>query len=275
MKLENHIANRFLTDTNFMVEMLETQFSLQKVGDALHKANAKQEPLTKEDEEVMGMVEMIAHRGNTNYYITDTVVDKLDILKIKRKPQPDGSEKLDWTIFNHIPTSKKTFIFADNTLMRVVVSQVNIAFMHLHFDFDPKDLKKNRGLMDWELFYVNRMTGYRAEHLDKNKKMADIELLIYKIMCFFHLSENEEIIVPAHTRYGTRKQGKIHNILPFPLIIVNSKWNITSINNNAFQVSPYLAIRWTGVGREIPKMVMVDQYEKKGYTRKAKNTTVK
>ena len=73
---------------------------------------------------------------------------------------------------------------------------------------------------------------------------------------------------------GTKKSGKIINSLPVPITIINSKWNITSIRTDGFNVSGHFALYWTGEGRRIPKMIFREPYEKKGYVRKAANKSI-
>ena len=50
------------------------------------------------------------------FYITDTILHKIDMLKVK----PKGGH-FDWSIFNNLPDQKKTFIYSDNSLIRFCV----------------------------------------------------------------------------------------------------------------------------------------------------------
>lgn len=73
---------------------------------------------------------------------------------------------------------------------------------------------------------------------------------------------------------GTKKSGKIINELPFPLTIINSKWNVTSVRTEGWYVSGHFALRWTGKGREVAKMVFIQPFEKHGMVRKAKMKSI-
>lgn len=269
MNLNNHIARRFLTDFAFTMEIADTMYGEKALAKVAAKLD-KNEPLTKNDELVLGIAQEMDSRNNKNYYITNTVVDKLDLLKIKKKPQPDGKPPVfDWTVFKNLASCKKTFIFLNNSLLRINIQGDRISFIQLAFEYYDKKVDDNGGNATWELYYVNT-DGFRCEHLDV-PKMAALEEFTYKVMCFYYLSENEEIIVPAGQRYGTRKSGKLVNPFDVPVIIVNSKWNVTSINNNAFGVSGHFALRWVGAGRTSTRMVFIEPYTKSGITIKAKN----
>ena len=98
----------------------------------------------------------------------------------------------------------------------------------------------------------------------------------YKMMCFIFLSETEEIVVNGGQKWGSKKSSaRLLNDLDIPITVVNSKWNVTSIRTEGFAVSGHFHIYHTGPGRTIPKMLWVDPFEKHGYTRRAKNETVK
>jgi hypothetical protein len=78
------------------------------------------------------------------------------------------------------------------------------------------------------------------------------------------------VLVEPGRKYGTKKSGKLINTFTdIPLTIVNSKWNITSIRTEGFEVKGHFALRWTGEGRKIPKMVFIEPFQKNGYMRKS------
>jgi hypothetical protein len=83
------------------------------------------------------------------------------------------------------------------------------------------------------------------------------------------LTENTEVEVMPGQRYGTRKEGKIINSLKESIIVVNSCWNIKIIRTEGFPVRGHAAIRWTGEGRSIAKLVYIEPYQKTGYSRQS------
>ena len=72
MKLDNHIAYRFLTDDTLMVEMVSTMYP-----------NYRTDTTDKELEvKVMGLCDLVRKGNQKAYWITNTVVDKLGMLII-------------------------------------------------------------------------------------------------------------------------------------------------------------------------------------------------
>lgn len=257
MKLENHIATTFLTHDDFLwtiVEDMHPDFEqasnnddvANKVADLYYNLNTDQ---------------------NKNYIITNTVFDKLDMLKVKRTHMEGIGEHFDWTYFRDIPNRKITFILPNNSLLRL-----NIYTDVIHFTYLKETKSKISPLYNesaWTLFYVNRITGEQCEYSNSPDVKA-IEEQMYKLLCFFFLSDNSEVEVKPGAKHGTRKEGKVINTLPFPVTIVDSNWNVTSIRTEGFGVRGHFAIRWTGEGRSVAKMVFIEPYQKEGYVRHAK-----
>lgn len=254
MVLKNHIAHRFLTDDGFLNEGLETFYGKDWYDLPTEKIASMYELLSKDD---------VGKLGHKVYYITDTVIDKLDLLHVKKT-----DDKYNWSVFNHLPNTKKTFIFSDNSLLRLVIRDENLYFCHLSFKFQPNS--KLYGEAYWVLFFVNRYTNEECEHFE-HPDVKTRETFIYKLLCFIFLSENTEEVVQPGRKTGTRANGKFINSLNIPVTIVNSKWNVTSIRTTGFPVSGHFRLQGTGEGRAIPKMVWVNPYEKSGYVRKAAN----
>lgn len=156
----------------------------------------------------------------------------------------------------------------NNICIRMVIQDEIISFFHLKFIYNDK--KAGTGEMKWVMYYLNRNTGELCEHFE-HEDVKEIEESVYKFLCFFYLSENQEELIQPKKVYGTRKSGKVLNDFNFPITVVNSKWNITSIRTDGFSVRGHFAVRWTGEGRNIARIVLIEPFEKDGYVRKAKN----
>lgn len=194
---------------------------------------------------------------HTAYYITDTVNDKLDLLKIHK-----GPNGYDWTIFKDIPEGKKTFIFRGDAVLRFHVVGQLITFCYL----------KNRLNPHVSIVWVDRVTNERHEAFVNELKQSIDELTLYRLLCFFYFSENEEIIVKPGQKHGTRKQpGAIYNESDLPVVIVNNNWNVTSIRNEGFDVSGHFRLQPHGKGLKERKMIFIEPFRKHGYIRKATN----
>lgn len=262
MQLRNHIAYRFLTDDHLAHELMEHAYysEYHRMGD--DKGN-------EEDEgKIRSLYEVISFHHQKAYYITNTVIDKLELLKVSRK---DGL--YDYTIFNNVADSKLTFIFKNNSLLRMHICDDMISFCYLKYDYytaEEKLLHKVPGSILSVYFYVNRITGERCDHF-AHKDVQGIEKMVYHLLCFFFLSENTEQVVAAGKSYGTKKQqDALSNDTNVPVTIVNSCWNVTSIRLEGFNVSghfrlqPYPSLNCT-------KMIFIEPYGKLGYVRKATN----
>lgn len=261
MVLKNHIANRFLTDDTLMMEMIETFYPVE-----FRKLLTSEDEITSLDPKVEGLYRFLSSDGQKPYYITSTVIDKLEMLKINKKNTEGIGEHYDWTYFKNLKNQKVTFIFPENCLLRFSIIDDTLHFCFMNF---KSDKGKDTGQLLWTMFYVNRNTGEQCEHFSHDDVKA-VELFIYRVLCFFYLSKNEMIIVNPGMKYGTRREGKfINSFDKIPVTIVNSSWNVTSIRTEGFDVCGHFALRWSGEGRLIPKMVFIEPFKKHGYVRGA------
>jgi len=255
MVIRNHIAYRFLTDSNLWMEMLESQHP--NMYEDYEKNNLAL------PESIKSLYYCLNNDKNRPFVVTNSVVEHLDMLKINKK-----DDHYNWAVFNNLPEQKVTFIFQDGTLLRMIVSEGTIWFCHLTFKYNKKS--DNDGHMNWVMFFINRETMELCEHFE-HQDVINLEEFVYKFLCFFYLTENTEEIIPPGRVYGTRKTGKTSNDFRFPLTVVTSKWNITSIRTDSFGVRGHFRVQPCGVGRTNYEIIFIEPFEKSGYTRKAKS----
>lgn len=261
MVLKNHIAHRFLTDETFTFEMLKVHMPSQ-----LERFLDGGKLTDIESSQLWTLNNTICAISQEAFYITDTIVEKVDMLKVKLK----DNGHYDWSVFSHLRDQKKTFIYSDNSLIRISISAGYLCFCWI----DAKPSKEHRGQdeVDFHLFNLKQSTQEFSSNWVADSYVGKLEEKIYKLLCFFYLADNELIIVSPGQKYGTRKEGKLINTFKdIPITIVNSNWNITSIRTEGFGVRGHFAIRWSGEGRSIPKMVFIEPFKKNGYMRRAKN----
>ena len=254
MRLNNHIAYSFLTDDNRALEILTHTYGKIDLD----------KPVPPD---VAGFWQTINKENQKAYYCTESMLSKLDMLKVERK-----DDTFDWSVFKHLSDRKVTFIFPDNSLLRMTMSENTLAFVHLKMDI--KDKTNLTDTMKWVMFYVNRYTGEQCDyfsHID----VKTIEKFIYRLLCFMYLTENDEVIVPSGGKNGTKKSGKIINILPVPLTIVTSRWNTTVIRTEKFGVRGHFRLQPYGTAMSLTKIIFIEPFEKNGYTRKAKSKNEK
>lgn len=252
MVLRNHIAYRFLTDSNLWFEMIESQHP-----------DIYDNPVADLPPAVHSLYYCLSNDKNKPYLITESVVENLGMLKINKK-----DDHYNWEVFKNLPDQKVTFVFHDNNCLRMVVTGETIWFCHLTFDFDKEKNNKNDGKMGWVMFYLNRKSGELCEHFD-HVDVRNLEEFIYKFLCFFYLTENTEEVIPAGKVHGTRKTGKISNDFKFPITIVTAKWNTTSIRTEAFGVRGHFRVQPCGKERSEYEIIFIEPFVKNGYKRSA------
>lgn len=252
MILKNHIAYRFLNDSNLWMEMIETN----NPDIYTHYENKKDLP-----DSVHSLYSCLCSKNNKSYLVTESVLENLDMLKITK-----NGEHYNWSVFNNLPEQKVTFILPNNILLRMVVTEDTLWFCHLKFTFEEGS--KTHGQSYWIMYYIDRKTGELCEHF-QHPDVKEIEPTVYKFLCFFYLAENtEEILNPGKT-YGTRRTGKILNDIGIPLTVVTSKWNTTVIRTEAFGVRGHFRVQPCGKGRTNYELIFIEPFVKNGYKRTA------
>lgn len=262
MKLENHIAYKMLTKpTEMTLEVIE----------AMHDKEVTAEDLDRYND----VIQAIQPAGNVTYYVTKSVTEKLELLDTKKCMSIEG-----WKIFKVLPNFKKTYIlpelessyskYGGSGCLRVVKSDNCLQFIHVTCKFLPPAQRRPNldSYMYIVLLYIDLDKGELCTHFQSNDG-KDLAPMLYSLMCFVELCDNEIKVIEPKEKYGTQKSGKIVNITPFPITIINNNWNITTIRSEGFPVQGHTAIFWTGPGRTIPKLLYIEPYNKEGYTRKA------
>jgi hypothetical protein len=261
MVLKNHIAYRFLTDEELTLDMIEAHMPgiIDKFLDGEHNLTDREKSQLKTLNDTISPIDQEA------FYITDTIVDKIGMLKTK--PQENGH--YDWKVFNHLPDQKKTFIYSNNSLIRVSIRNGFLCFCWI----DAKKSEKSNGFdLEFHLFNLEQKTQRFSSNWEINSYVGELEEKIFRLLCFFYLAENEMIIVEPGKKYGTKKAGKLINTFEnIPVTIVNSNWNITSIRTEGFSVSGHFRLQPCGPGLTETKLILIEPFEKNGYVRKAKN----
>ncbi len=258
MKLDTHIVNRLITDSSLWMEMIETEAAEHGINFGNWDEAAT--------ERYASMYQLLCVQDNKTYYVTNSVIDRLKLFDTKKCMDVEG-----WKIFSHLPDFKKTFILPDgNKCIRVVKQDGLIYFCHLEFTMHPKEKRtpNDDGRLYWILVYVDLDRSEIAEHFlsEDGRRIAPY---LYALMCYVLLCDNQTIELPPKGKHGTQKTGKIINILPYPITIINNTWNVTTVRDGDIDVCGHSALRWTGVGRLIPRIVFIEPFKKHGYTRRS------
>ena len=269
MKLENHVVKKILLDpTGFTVEVIEAMEGIN--WNQLRNAGGDIE-LDKYND----IIQLCREDGNKNYYITKSVTEHLNLFDTKKAMSGEG-----WRIFKGLPDFKNTYILPDmeplyakyggSGFLRVVKRNNMLQFLHVTCKFLPPEerTRTTDSSMYIVVLYIDLEKNELCTHFNSEdgKSLAP---MLYSLMCFIELTDNEVVIVQPKAKYGTRKNGKIINTLPFPITVVTNTWNIITIRSEGFPVSGHVHLYWTGEGRTVPVMKYVAPYQKEGYTRRS------
>jgi hypothetical protein len=265
MKLSTHIANRFLTDITIIEEIIHSHAIAHNITD-LHKLDST--------------IRLMKPDGSQNYVITDTVIERLDCIKLKRP--------FKYQALSGLKDGKKTYVLPRNSIVRYFKQGPHLHIAYL--SISNANRKTNQGMLTWHIWFANTDTGFASITKETphtvvknegdgdvvyygkfdNEQIDEVEQIVYSLLIFTQLTQVEEELLPPGRSHGTRKQGKVLNDLRMNFTLVTSKWNITSIRTEGFGVVGHIALRWTGPGRTIPKLVIIEPFQKHGYIRKAK-----
>ncbi len=275
MRLTNHIALRFLQDDKMWMEIMETHHpdSMKMIAEQIQN-----DKVDEDSEALMQIVSLYAiletkRKPARNFLVTPSVHEKLEMLKVK----PNQEGLYDWTVFKHLKDLKSSFIlppekrFDRGGVIRIMIDGENIHMFHICGKSDP--VKPNQMMIYWTSFYINRMTNEHASYCSSTNA-KDLIPSIYVLLCFVYLSENEYQEVLGGRSVGTRKNGKFKNDLTIPVTLITSKWNVTSVRTEGFQVGAHFRLQPCGPGRSQTKMILIEPFEKHGYVRRAKNESL-
>ncbi len=274
MVLKNHIAYRFLHDESILYEMCgethagdwkKLEEKVKEVYDSGKTTEEVQQHLNdiEFDNTVLSFLNLTRPNNQKAYYVTETVLEKLDMLKINKK-----DKHYNWMVFKNLSPQKITLILPDNKVLRVYVSGTTIQLFWLTFKKHKEPGTNLDGNMKWVMLYFYTDTGELCEHFE-HPDSYEIEEFIYKLMCFFYLTENDELIVAPGKTHGTKKQGKLLNNLEVPVTVVNSRWNTTVIRTEQFGVRGHFRVQPCGEGRKNYEIIFIDPFVKNGYKRTA------
>lgn len=276
MKLEKHIATRFLADKSMPFEICDHMYP--EIAALVKQKKLDEAEASERWSGYCALYDLLDPQKNDRvYYVTETVMDKLELLKVNKtsdyllqKPSleddtPAGTIKsYDWSVFDIMSNKHITLILPDNQVLKLQKSDKFFAFIFVSCKII--DWNKDQAHINWTCSFID----FKTKRLSANwpdAEMQAIELYVYRLLCFFFLSEITEQYVKPGQKYGTRKSGKVINTLPVPIVVVNSNWNITSIRTEGFDVSGHFRLQPYKTGH---KLIWIDPFKKHGYVRHAK-----
>lgn len=200
--------------------------------------------------------------NSTNYIISGNVINSIDFIKLK-KPY-------DYSVFNKLTDGNKSFLLPDGSILKISKSG---DLMRLGYIFYSKQLQ-----VGWHFWKADLKQG-ESFFGDKEVFMAmfnySVDIIEHKafaLLCFVFLSDVITKEISPNSKSGTQKSGRVLNDTSHKFIYVNNDWNTVYVRSSGFTVSGHFALRWIGKGRNERRIVFIEPYQKKGYTRTVKHT---
>lgn len=233
MQIRNHIVYYLLKNPEIVTESAIKDY--QKWNGEAH-------------ENTLEFVRKLASKdGNKSFYITQSTIDKIPLLKANIN---------DWSVLDNLPDCKYTFILPNDRFLRFIIEERDFLFYYVH--------RVKKGDIKASYYFYSLCENTCEGDFQPSKEF------VFKLLCFFFLSKNTEIVVNAGKSYGTRKQiGGLSNDSDEPIIIVNSNWNVTSVRLQGFNVSGHFRLQPCGVQFSETKMIFIEPFKKHGYVRRA------
>lgn len=130
----------------------------------------------------------------------------------------------------------------------------------------------------WDCFFIdplNRTVTYSNRKLKESDlgKLPDFIQEFLKVFIFIYCTDTEiEVVEGGRSNGKPKKDGKVVNMSRFPVTVVTTKWNTITVRAKGFKVKGHFRFQPYGSRSEKKvKVIFIDPYEKKGYTRKGKN----
>jgi hypothetical protein len=192
------------------------------------------------------------------YIITQTAKDVIERIKI---------DKVDMNIFHKIPINQTwEFLIDAHTCYRTYYDGVMLRGMRVNIS---KETLGYYCKYDSFAYEINHDTGETARETENVEHLKDIVDEWVRILVFIQFSDPDLAVLQAGRKYGTNMQNRVKNETPSDYIIVNSKWNTTSVRTNGFLVSSHFRLQAFGAGMKNRRLILIDEFEKNGYVRKS------
>lgn len=301
MKLnsKNQLGLKIEKNHDLQIEMLaiRTQ-NIQDLGEAGGMEHVIDEAIAAATELILRDVKLINH----NYLIRETAMEMVRKIPI--------NAKFDIKFLKNVPTKKGTFLLGDELAFRYfkIGNTMNAVFFETEYQsishLNPIQLEELKVGVDkmtgvellnddvmkglsWKYINIDLETGEiklptkesqaldaKAGYYVEEKPMKDEYFKLFvQLLLFIELSDLKVHVLEPNQKTGTRKTGKYINESDSNVSIVDSKWNVVSVRTESFLVSGHWRMQPCGVGHLERKLIFVDTFEKKGYTRRKQLST--
>lgn len=254
---------------------------LRIIGQQTGIIQNRHEHLTEQEisEGISNTTELVLDDGkylNQNYLVKTTALEMV-------KKIPVDTPKFDIKFLKNLPVKKATFLLGKDLSMKYYKTADNVYAVFFRLEDTPEGeaftwtwlrIEMTTGKIVLPVF-EKYMEAKDSEHsILQTKPFEDAEFKLFvQLLLFVELSELEIEVLEPKRKTGTKKTGKYLNDSEKNVAIVDSKWNVVSVNNTGFLVDGHWRLQPCGEGRLKRKMIWIDTFEKKGYIRRGNGVT--
>lgn len=224
-----------------------------------------------------GLEELFGEKDCKHYYVTKSVIDTCTRIKVR---EPFDLEWLRPKLENGIKQwsfDDKLFRFVKNEQKIVVIYATEAEIPEIY-----KQRAEEKGV-DYAVFDFD-LVNKTEEVIEGNQRRPvkkDTRLLFFQLLCYIVLAEIEITIVPPGKKHGPKNaKDHVFNEERFPMAIINSNWNRTSMRSEGFWVDGeggeggedgkgFYRLQACGPGWSERELKLIKPFKKHGYTRKA------
>lgn len=194
---------------------------------------------------------------NKNLLFTNTALEIANKIKI---------DKFKPSILKLGVRKKYTFLMGSDSFYRISLNDNNILVLHIK----KEQLADGRFYLSYNSFKIFP-NEERVDYVKSPDYLNDDDFARFlKLLIFTEYSELQEVVIKPNQSYGTKKQGKYLNETNKDFILVDSTWNNTIIRKEGFGVGGHFRLQPIGKERQDRKLIYINDFFKKGYTRVSK-----
>jgi hypothetical protein len=263
-KLNQHLFkihyDKYLKDINLSKEEFQ-HYSSEIVDFMMNPSQQEWESVRIKNPELLP-VEGLSFPKNKNYVFSQKAMAIASSIKL-------DLDKFDPVIISSLTEGKMcTFLCGKNLTFRYWFKNKQLLGMILEFN-------EQTGMVNYVNFRL-RASDSSYYFPEDNHSTAHWKSTYFvqflKLLFFLEFSEVEYRLLGPNQKYGTKKEGKFLNETRGNITIVNSNWNIITINNNGFTVCGHLRMQPVGKDRMGRKLIFIEEFEKGKITRRGQGT---
>ena len=252
--------DKYIKDKDLSIEEFK-QYASELV-DFIMNPTTKNWDSVRENNPTLQPVEGLAFPVNKNYVFSQKAIAIANSIKL-------DITKFDPVILASLTEGKMcTFLCGKNLAFRYWYRNKQLLGMILEFD-------EKSGLIHYVNFRLKSSDSsyYFPQDNPYTMRWKDTYFIQFlKMLFFLEFSDVEYKLLCPNQKYGTKREGNYLNGTKRNITIVDSNWNIITVNNNGFTVSGHLRFQPIGKDRMGRKLIFIEEFDKSGYIKRGQGT---